>query len=89
MAVIPHKICLTESFSKQLERLAPQEKAQLDTVLCLLARTPEAGERCRGDLLDVWIYSYNFQGYSYLLAYTYSDVEVIMLALRAEVTLST
>lgn len=47
--------------------------ADTDMAVATVADNPDAGERKKGDLADLWVYKFRSQGQLYLLGYTRED----------------
>lgn len=47
--------------------------ADTDAAVATVADNPDAGERKKGDLADVWVHKFRSQGQLYLLGYTRDD----------------
>ncbi len=74
------QILFTESFSKYVGSYTDAQNKEFDCVIRKLCKDPAVGERCCGDLLDVWVYTYKFQAHSYTLAYLFDEKELTFLA---------
>lgn len=61
----------TPSFRRQVKRLRPNQKSDLDRVVRELIENPSAGEPKRGDLSWVMVYKCHLVGQLSLLAYEY------------------
>lgn len=47
--------------------------ANTDAAVAVVAENPDAGERKKGDLAELWVYKFRRQGQLYLLDYTRED----------------
>lgn len=56
--------------------------ADTDAAVADVASNPDAGERKKGDLAQLWVYKFRSQGQLYLLGYTRED-EVRLIYLEA------
>ncbi|MDO9479954.1 MAG: type II toxin-antitoxin system RelE/ParE family toxin [Hydrogenophaga sp.] len=56
--------------------------ADTDVAVATVADNPDAGERKKGDLADLWVHKFRSQGQLYVLGYTRDD-EVRLVYLEA------
>ena len=73
----------TPSFRRQVKRLRPNQKADLDRVVRELIENPSAGDQKRGDLSWVRVRRCRLVGQLSLLAYEYrpDDALIILYAI--------
>jgi mRNA interferase RelE/StbE len=63
----------TRRFSRSYKRLHDNVAAEVDDAVSAVAANPDIGERKKGDLAELWVYKFRFQGQLYLLGYTRDD----------------
>lgn len=68
------QVLQTRRFARVYKKLT---QAQLivdtDAAVATVAENPDAGERKKGDLAQLWVYKFRSQGQLYLLGYTRED----------------
>ena len=74
------KVSQTNNFKRAVKKLNTNEKKALDVAVKQILDNPEIGEQKSGDLRRVCVYKYKLKVLLYLLAYTYNEEEVTLLA---------
>lgn len=75
-------ILQTPSFARAVKRLKPNQKADLDTAIRIVATAPDSGEPKKGDLEGVRVYKFRMNRQLTLLAYSYR-ADIVTLTLLA------
>lgn len=77
------KILQTTTFRRQVKKLHPNQKKELDEAVGKIADNPAVGEGKKGTLAGVRVYKFFMIGQLTLLAYTYDedDDKLLLLAL--------
>lgn len=73
------RVLETPKFRKQMKRLRPNQKADLDVVIREVMSNPLVGEQKRGDLSWVRIHKGRLVSQLFLLAYEYRDDEDVIV----------
>ena len=60
-------------FKRQLKKLQPNIKSDVDAAVMVIADNPTVGERKKGDLARLFVYKFYSQNQLYLLGYTTDD----------------
>ena len=60
-------------FRRQIKKLNPNVKADVDTAVMKVAEHPTIDERKKGDLASLFVYKFYSQNQLYLLGYTIDD----------------
>ncbi|MEW6445235.1 MAG: type II toxin-antitoxin system RelE/ParE family toxin [Pseudomonadota bacterium] len=63
----------TRRFARVYKRLHDNVVVDVDAAVAMIARTPDAGEKKKGDLAELWVYKFRSLGRLYLLGYTRDD----------------
>jgi mRNA interferase RelE/StbE len=63
----------TRRFARAYKKLYDNIAADVDTAAEIVAADPAAGDRKKGDLLDLFVYKFRSQNQLYLLGYTVDD----------------
>jgi mRNA interferase RelE/StbE len=64
----------TRRFARVYKKLTQAKLiADTDAAVAAVAENPDAGERKKGDLAQLWVYKFRSQGQLYLLGYTRED----------------
>jgi mRNA interferase RelE/StbE len=63
----------TRRFGRQYKKLHDNVAADVDEAVAVVAADPVAGERKKGDLVDLLVYKFRCQGQLFLLGYTVDD----------------
>ncbi len=64
----------TRRFARVYKKLTQAKLiADTDAAVAAVAKNPDAGERKKGDLAQLWVYKFRSQGQLYLLGYTRED----------------
>lgn len=67
-------------FNKQIKKIHPQAKKELDKAIKVIVQQPDVGEMKKGDLIGVRVYKFKIQNQQTLLAYIYlKDDDCIFL----------
>ena len=74
------KVSQTNSFKRAVKKFKKNEKKALDNAVKQIIDDPEIGEQKLGDLRIVWVYKYKLKVMLYLLAYSYNEGEITLLA---------
>lgn len=74
------KVLQTNRFKRVVKKFKKNEKEALDEAVKQIINTPEIGEQKSGDLRHVWVYKYKLKVMLYLLAYSYNEEEITLLA---------
>ena len=74
------KVSQTNSFKRTVKKFKENEKNALDEAVKQILSDPEIGEQKSGDLRHVWVYKYKLKVMLYLLAYSYNEEEITLLA---------
>ncbi len=77
------RILQTSVFKRSTKRLKPVQKKELDAAVRLIVTKPDAGQMKKGDLAGVRVHKFHMQKAQVLLAYTYEDNTLTLLALGA------
>ena len=68
------KVRQTRRFARTYKKLTnAQLIADTDTAVGAIADDPDAGERKKGDLAQLWVYKFRSNGQLYLLGYSRED----------------
>ncbi|MEY4507218.1 MAG: hypothetical protein RL297_1796 [Pseudomonadota bacterium] len=68
------QVLQTRRFARVYKKLTQAKLiADTDTAVAAVAENPDAGERKKGDLSQLWVYKFRSQGQLYLLGYTRED----------------
>ncbi|MFZ5580580.1 MAG: type II toxin-antitoxin system RelE/ParE family toxin [Pseudomonadota bacterium] len=63
----------TRRFARVYKRLHDNVVVDVDAAVAMIARTPDAGEKKKGDLAELWVYKFRSLGQLHLLGYTRDD----------------
>lgn len=77
-----YEVRQTRRFARQYKKLQDNVAADVDSAVGAVAANPGAGERKKGDLADLLVYTFRSQGQLDLLGYTLDD-EVRLVYLEA------
>lgn len=72
----------TRRFARIYKKLHDNIIADVDTAVETIHANPDAGEKKRGDLSELWVYKFRSQGQLYLLGYT-RDEAIRLIYLEA------
>ena len=77
------KILQTPTFTKQLKKLHPNQKRDLDIAVTTIISDPNIGDMKKGDLLEVQVYKFHMVKQLTLLAYEWhvDEDQLILLSL--------
>lgn len=68
------QVLQTRRFARVYKKLTQAKLiADTDAAVATVAENPDAGERKKGDLAQLWAYKFRSQGQLYLLGYTRED----------------
>jgi mRNA interferase RelE/StbE len=68
------QVLQTRRFARVYKKLTQAKLiVDTDTAVATVAENPDAGERKKGDLSQLWVYKFRSQGQQYLLGYTRED----------------
>jgi hypothetical protein len=68
------QVLQTRRFARVYKKLTQTKLiADTDAAVATVAENPDAGERKKGDLAQLWVYKFRSQGQLYLLGYTRED----------------
>jgi mRNA-degrading endonuclease RelE of RelBE toxin-antitoxin system len=68
------QVLQTRRFARVYKKLTQAKLiVDTDTAVATVAENPDAGERKKGDLSQLWVYKFRSQGQLYLLGYTRKD----------------
>jgi mRNA interferase RelE/StbE len=68
------QVLQTRRFARVYKKLTQAQLiADTDAAVATVAENPDAGERKKGDLSQLWVYKFRSQGQLYLLGYTRED----------------
>lgn len=70
----------TSSFKRTVKKFNKNEKKALDEAVKQIIDDPEIGDQKSGDLRYVWVYKYKLKVMLYLLAYSFNEQEITLLA---------
>lgn len=73
------RVFQTPHFRKQVKKLRPNQKVDLDAVVEAIQKTPEIGELKRGDLAWLRVYKCRIVGQLWLLGYEVDGASTIVL----------
>ena len=65
-----YRVRQTRRFGRQYKKLHDNTAADVDTAIETIAENPDAGERKKGDLAELFVFKFRSQGQLYLLGYT-------------------
>ena len=68
-------------FKKAYKRLYVKEKLIVDDAICDIVKNPKIGQEKKGDLAGVFVYKFKIHNQEMLLAYEWSELERLLLAL--------
>ena len=68
-----YQVLQQSRFRRQIKKLNPNVKADVDTAVMKVAEHPTIGERKKGDLASLFVYKFYCQNQLYLLGYTIDD----------------
>ena len=68
-----YKVLQQSRFRRQIKKLNPNIKVDVDTAVMNIASSPTIGERKKGDLSDLLVYKFYSQNQLYLLGYTIDE----------------
>ena len=63
----------TRRFARVYKRLSKKATADLDAAVVQVASDPDIGVKKKGDISQLWVYSFRSAGQLYLLGYTRED----------------
>jgi mRNA-degrading endonuclease RelE of RelBE toxin-antitoxin system len=72
------KIVETSIFTRQVKRLYPNQKSNLDDAIEKICTNPFIGEEKKGDLVGLYVYKFRMTKQLTLLAYEFYRDEVIL-----------
>lgn len=72
----------THRFARAYKKLHDNVAVDVDDAVEVICGNPEAGEKKKGDLANLWVYKFRSQGQLYLLGYTRED-EIRLIYLEA------
>ena len=77
------KILQTPTFKRQLKKLHPNQKKDLDIAISTLATNPNIGDMKKGDISGIQVYKFHMVKQLTLLAYEWQvdEDQLIMLSL--------
>jgi len=75
------KILQTNNFKRKVKNLHKDEKIEVDKAIKKIQKNTEIGEAKKGDLLGVWVYKFKMKSKKILLAYSFDEKTIILLAL--------
>jgi mRNA-degrading endonuclease RelE of RelBE toxin-antitoxin system len=68
------QVLQTRRFARVYKKLTQAKLiVDTDTAVATVAENPDAGERKKGDLSQLWVYKFRSRGQQYLLGYTRED----------------
>lgn len=67
------QVAQTRRFMRAYKKLHDNAAAQVDLAVEKVALNPDAGEKKKGDLSELWVYKFQCPGQLYLLGYTRDD----------------
>lgn len=75
------KIVQSRLFKNRVKKFSKSQKSDLDNVIRMLLKNPEAGQKKKGDLNEVYVHKFKIKNNSFLLAYRFSEnlLELIMI----------
>ncbi len=78
------KIVQTNQFKKEIKKLHPNQKKDVDEAVRAIMKNPDLGQPKVGDLAGIMVYKFKMINQLTLLAYTYQNQTIILtlLALR-------
>lgn len=77
-----YQVLQQSRFRRQIKKLNPNVKADVDAAVMKVAEHPTIGERKKGDLAGLLVYKFHSQNQLYLLGYTL-DENVYLIYLEA------
>ncbi len=77
------KVKQTPFFSKIKKKLHSNQISDLDNAIKKIIQNPEIGEQKKGDLNPVFVYKFKMNKQEALLAYTFQNDFLILLAIGA------
>ncbi len=72
------EVLQTPSFKKAVKKLHPNQKKDLDNVIYSLMKTPEMGEKKKGDLAYLRVYKFKMAKQETLLGYSYYKEQLVL-----------
>ena len=68
-----YQVLQQSRFRRQIKRLNPNVKADVDAAVMKIAKQPTVGEKKKGHLASLFVYKFHSQNQLYLLGYTLDD----------------
>lgn len=68
-----YQVLQQSRFRRQIKKLNPNIKVDVDTAIMNIASTPAIGERKKGDLSNLFVYKFYSYNQLYLLGYTIEE----------------
>jgi mRNA-degrading endonuclease RelE of RelBE toxin-antitoxin system len=75
------KIQQMPSFKKAYKKLHANYKSKVNEAIKAIVKNPNIGEEKKGDLAGVFVYKFKIHHQEFLLAYEFSPIERLLLAL--------
>jgi mRNA-degrading endonuclease RelE of RelBE toxin-antitoxin system len=76
------KVLQTNEFAKAIKKLPRQQKIVVDAAVKSIMTNPAIGEMKVGDLTGVRVHKFRIQQQEILLAYEYSESDIILYLLK-------
>ena len=77
-----YKVVILKSAAKQLRNFDKPVKTKIIDALEKIAQNPFAGERLKGDLLELYSYHLNVIGAEYRIAYQIKEQEIVVVIMQ-------
>ena len=77
------KITMTNTFKKSAKKLRRNQISIVEDAIDEISKDPEMGELKKGDLAGVRVYKFYIHKQLVLLAYQYSEKEIVLLSLSS------
>jgi hypothetical protein len=72
----------TPTFRKAFRRLTEAEKVTVEDEIDKIIKTPELGERKKGNLAHLWVHKFNLTNQQALLGYSWKELELQLYLLN-------
>jgi len=75
------KIVQTNQFKKEIKKLHPNQKRDVDEAVKAIIKSPDLGQPKVGDLAGILVYKFKMTNQLTLLAYTYQNQKITLTLL--------
>jgi len=75
------KVLQANTFIRSAKKLHKNQKADLDSAIRAIFKSPESGEAKKGDLDGVYVYKCKITNQVYLIAYQFDEKSITLLSI--------